>query len=105
VIAPASQAESEFHGCQPHDGLNQGMVTGDQGRGSCSIPARTSAFPLPVIAEGRWNDGFCFFINVLEELYEIQLELKQKIRFLLLPKSESTIIGSKPGRQLPPKRD
>jgi hypothetical protein len=29
----------------------------------------------------------------------------KKYRFLLLPESKSIIIGSKPGRQLPPKRD
>jgi hypothetical protein len=30
---------------------------------------------------------------------------KKRYRFLLLPNSESTNIGIKPGRQLPPKRD
>ena len=58
------------------------------------------------IAAGHGDEDICSTIKVLEEFdRDWKWFPKNKYKKLLLPETESTIIGIKPGRQLPPKRD
>ena len=69
------------------------------------------------IAEGYGEEDMCASIKVLEDMAGVQVgsqntpqgegvgERKEKYKNLLLLKMNYSIIGIKPGRQLPPKRD